>query len=77
MTHPTTAECATCHMYIPYALIDDPKVAVEDLTDGEEDMLDYALGIREEQSRLGCQVMLSEGLSEWSMGGKGVELPEY
>jgi ferredoxin len=64
-------------MYIPYTLIDDPAIAVSDLTDSEEDMLDYALGIREEQSRLGCQVLLSEGLSEWSMAGRGVELPEY
>lgn len=64
-------------MYIPYTLIDDPKVGVPDLTDGEEDMLDYALGIREEQSRLGCQVMLTEELSEWSLRGNGVELPEY
>ncbi|KAJ9098765.1 hypothetical protein QFC21_004413 [Naganishia friedmannii] len=71
-------ECATCHMYIPYKLIDPPYTGlVPDLTDAEEDMLDYALGVREEESRLGCRIAVNEGLSEWSLGGKGVELPQY
>lgn len=65
-------------MYIPYTLIDPPHTGlVPDLTDAEEDMLDYALGVREEESRLGCRIVLNKGLSEWSLGGKGVELPQY
>lgn len=70
-------ECATCHMYVPYDLIDPPQALVPDLTDAEEDILDYALGFKEEKSRLGCRVVLNEGLSKWSMEGEGVELPEY
>lgn len=64
-------------MYIPYDLIDPPRSLVPDLSDAEEDMLDYALGFKEERSRLGCRVTLNEGLSRWSMQAEGVELPEY
>jgi ferredoxin len=64
-------------MYIPYDLIDPPHGLVPDLSDAEEDMLDYALSFKEEKSRLGCRVVLNEGLSKWSLEGEGVELPEY
>jgi hypothetical protein len=40
-------------------------------------MLGYALGYREESSRLGCQVKVSEELVGWCADGGEFGLPRY
>lgn len=49
------ALCASCHMYI----LSDHQLA--DLSDDEEDMLDQAFFV-EDNSRLGCQIPITEEL---------------
>lgn len=49
------ALCASCHMYI----LSNHQLA--DLSDDEEDMLDQAFFV-EENSRLGCQIPITEEL---------------
>jgi Pyruvate/2-oxoacid:ferredoxin oxidoreductase delta subunit len=64
-------ECSTCHVYIPEsAPLDEPS-------DAELDMLGYALGYREESSRLGCQVVVDEKLGDWCAQGGEFGLPRY
>ncbi|XP_014662988.1 PREDICTED: adrenodoxin-like protein, mitochondrial isoform X2 [Priapulus caudatus] len=49
--------CSTCHVYIPYELLErlpEPKEA-------EEDMLDMAPALKD-NSRLGCQIILNKDL---------------
>lgn len=49
--------CATCHVYV-----DDSWIEMLDAaTDEEEDMLDTAAGV-EANSRLSCQIIMSEEL---------------
>lgn len=58
-------ECCTCHVYINKEYVDKlPKA-----TDEEKDMLDLALALRD-NSRLGCQVILTKDLD-----GITVQLP--
>ncbi|KAG0199565.1 hypothetical protein BGX28_007218 [Mortierella sp. GBA30] len=61
-------ECATCHVYIepPFSARLPP------VSDAEEDMLEYAVGRKEEVSRLGCQIKIQP-----EMEGMVVKLPQY
>ena len=61
---PITAECggacacATCHVYVDqdwYAKLEAPS-------DSEVDMLDMALAVEPDSSRLSCQIVCSEAL---------------
>lgn len=58
-----TASCASCHMYI---LTEDPPL--KEPSEDEEDMLDSAFFV-EDNSRLGCQIYISN-----EMNGLSVEL---
>lgn len=49
--------CATCHVYVDEDWLD--KLA--DMRDEEEDMLDEAMDV-EDNSRLSCQIIMSEDL---------------
>ncbi len=57
--------CSTCHVIVDQAFFDKLEEASED----EEDMLDLAFGLTR-TSRLGCQIIMSDGLS-----GLRVSLP--
>ncbi|CAO3573882.1 unnamed protein product [Mortierella alpina] len=61
-------ECATCHVYIepPY------NARLPPVSDAEEDMLEYAVGRKDEVSRLGCQIKIVP-----EMEGMVVKLPQY
>lgn len=50
------AMCASCHCYI------ESGHELPELSDAEEDMLDQAFFV-EDNSRLGCQVFISESLN--------------
>lgn len=50
--------CCTCHVYLD----ETTYAALEPPCESELDMLDLAYEYRDEQSRLGCQVRLSEDL---------------
>ncbi|WP_436638763.1 2Fe-2S iron-sulfur cluster-binding protein [Microbaculum sp. FT89] len=59
--------CATCHVYVRA-----PDGTNEQLVDEMEDaMLDGAASERRPNSRLCCQITVTEDLSEW-----GFEIPE-
>ena len=45
--------------------------------DEELDMLGYAIGFKEGQSRLGCQIKVTRELGEWVAGGGMLGLPRY
>lgn len=64
-------ECATCHLYL------GPGAPVPEPGEEEEDMLFTAVGYREGESRLGCQVRVSEELGRWNDKGGEMELPQY
>ncbi|MEM9469262.1 MAG: 2Fe-2S iron-sulfur cluster-binding protein [Pseudomonadota bacterium] len=49
--------CATCHVYVDEAWADK----LYDKQDEEEDMLDEAIDVKE-NSRLSCQILMSESL---------------
>ncbi len=49
--------CATCHVYVHEDWIDK----LFDMRDDEEDMLDEAMEV-EDNSRLSCQILMSEDL---------------
>lgn len=49
--------CATCHVYVHEDWIDK----LHDMQDEEEDMLDEAIDVQD-QSRLSCQILMSEAL---------------
>lgn len=52
--------CSTCHVYL-----DDATVAiVPEADDAELDMLEGVASERRENSRLSCQVIVSEGMAE-------------
>ncbi|WGW11412.1 2Fe-2S iron-sulfur cluster-binding protein [Saxibacter everestensis] len=55
------AMCATCHVYVrePYL------ASLPEISDDEEEMLDCTAAPRDEaRSRLGCQLVLDNGLAE-------------
>jgi 2Fe-2S ferredoxin len=58
--------CATCHVYVE----PEWREKVGPPNDMEEDMLDFAFDVRE-QSRLSCQIRVSEALD-----GLVVRIPE-
>jgi hypothetical protein len=64
-------ECSTCHVYIPLSC------PIPEPTDAELDMLGYALGFNEDESRLGCQVKVDEKVGEWCKAGGEFGLPRY
>ena len=49
------ALCASCHMYV------QSEHQLHEMTEDEEDMLDQAFFV-EDNSRLGCQIKLSESI---------------
>lgn len=49
--------CATCHVYVDAAWVD----TIDEMRDEEEDMLDQAFDL-EDNSRLSCQIIMSEDL---------------
>ena len=61
-----SAMCATCHVYVDEAYIDQ----LEPISEIEEEMLDSAASERMSTSRLSCQIRLDE-----SLDGLGVHLP--
>jgi len=67
--------CATCHCYIH----PDWKTRLEaqdnEMSEEEEDMLDVAFNVREE-SRLGCQVKVTQALDGLIVGLPGSTLPD-
>ena len=50
--------CATCHVYVDPEWVDK----LYEMRDDEEDMLDEAMGEVKENSRLSCQLLMSEEL---------------
>ncbi|WWC72821.1 uncharacterized protein I206_106785 [Kwoniella pini CBS 10737] len=67
-------ECATCHLYIP----SKPSIPpIGEASEEEFDMLGYALGYRDGESRLGCQVRVTKELAEWSKKGGVIGLPRF
>jgi hypothetical protein len=67
----TKPECATCHLYLS---ADTP---VPPPSEEELDMLGYALGYRDGESRLGCQIKVTTELAEWSRSGGVIGLPRF
>ncbi|RXK39373.1 hypothetical protein M231_03325 [Tremella mesenterica] len=66
-------ECATCHLYLsPNPR--PPPIPVE--TEEEIDMLGYAIDYKLE-SRLGCQIKVTEELGRWCDDGGLIGLPRY
>lgn len=61
------AMCATCHVYVPTDYLD----ALPTMTVVEDEMLECALAERRGNSRLSCQLHVTEDLH-----GLRVELPE-
>ncbi|ODN96457.1 hypothetical protein L198_04171 [Cryptococcus wingfieldii CBS 7118] len=66
-------ECATCHLYITAI----PAAPVPDPSETEMDMMGYAIGYKEGESRLGCQVKVTAGLGEWCKNGGVIGLPRF
>ncbi|WVQ63438.1 uncharacterized protein L199_001591 [Kwoniella botswanensis] len=67
-------ECATCHLY----LAPSPSPApTSKPSEEEDDMLGYALGYRDGESRLGCQIKVTKELSEWCKQGGAIGLPRF
>ena len=58
--------CATCHVYVDPAFTDKTGTA----SDMEEDMLDFAVDVKE-NSRLSCQIKMTDELD-----GLVVEVPK-
>ncbi|WP_180901470.1 2Fe-2S iron-sulfur cluster-binding protein [Martelella soudanensis] len=52
-----SCSCATCHVYV------EPSAYLEDISDGEADMLDSLLH-QKENSRLSCQITVTEGMDD-------------
>ena len=59
--------CATCHVYVEESYLD--KIAP--LSDVEADMLECVASERKTNSRLACQIKVTEGLE-----GLVIEIPE-
>jgi 2Fe-2S ferredoxin len=62
-----TLTCATCHVMVRPACQDKMPA----LSDDEDGMLDFAAASRQPNSRLSCQIKLTE-----AMDGLEVDLPE-
>eukprot|EP00658_Telonema_sp_P-2_P076376 TRINITY_DN6672_c0_g1_i1.p1 TRINITY_DN6672_c0_g1~~TRINITY_DN6672_c0_g1_i1.p1 ORF type:complete len:137 (+),score=45.42 TRINITY_DN6672_c0_g1_i1:47-457(+) len=60
--------CSTCHVYIQEDYFD--KLGMSEMEEEEEDMLELAGGLKD-NSRLGCQVLLTS-----AMEGMRVEVPD-
>jgi 2Fe-2S ferredoxin len=62
-----SAMCATCHVHV------EPghDAALPPISENEAEMLDFAASGRQENSRLGCQVLLTEELD-----GLAVRVPD-
>ncbi|KAG8857323.1 hypothetical protein FRB96_005810 [Tulasnella sp. 330] len=69
-------ECATCHLYIPPRQTDLAPAPAPQMSEAEEDMLDYAIG-RRDDSRLGCQIPVTKDLVDWLRGGGQLKLPRF
>ncbi|WRT70947.1 uncharacterized protein IL334_007946 [Kwoniella shivajii] len=67
-------ECATCHLYLPPVPTPSPT---GEASDEEFDMLGYALGYKDGESRLGCQVKVTKELAEWCNAGGVIGLPRF
>lgn len=65
------AQCATCHMYI------SPTAPLPRMSDAEDDMLAYAIGRKDDESRLGCQIDITPELAEWIAQGGRIRLPRF
>ncbi|KZO90792.1 hypothetical protein CALVIDRAFT_467097, partial [Calocera viscosa TUFC12733] len=86
-------ECATCHVYllppgVPLPSSPPPLGAagggeieeappVPAMSEAEEDMLAYGIGVREGLSRLGCQIRVTRELGEWCERGGRVGVPRF
>lgn len=53
-----SAMCATCHVHVEPGHCD----GLPPISDNEAEMLDFAAAGRQENSRLGCQIALSDTL---------------
>jgi 2Fe-2S ferredoxin len=60
--------CVTCHVYVEQGAAGQRP---SDMTDEERELLDYTKSPRRPESRLSCQVLVSEGLD-----GVTVRIPE-
>ena len=68
--------CATCHMYIHPDWEAKCLPEGEERCDEEEDMLDLAFDVRD-NSRLGCQIMMSEELDGLVVALPGTEVKDW
>ncbi len=59
--------CATCHCYVEEAYLEQ----IPEADEMEEEMLDCTADVRKANSRLGCQIQLTEALD-----GIVITLPE-
>ncbi|OCF36001.1 hypothetical protein I316_02496 [Kwoniella heveanensis BCC8398] len=66
-------ECATCHLYMSQ----EPPAPISEPSDEEYDMLGYALGYKDGESRLGCQIQVTKELGEWANSGGIISLPRF
>ena len=62
-----SASCATCHVYVDAAFLP----LISEVGEVEDGMLDFAASERRPNSRLGCQIVVTEELD-----GLVVTLPE-
>ncbi|WP_192180139.1 2Fe-2S iron-sulfur cluster-binding protein [Mesorhizobium amorphae] len=58
-----SAACATCHVVLPEEIL----LALEPISEHENDMLDFAEAPRESGSRLSCQIKVSDALDNISV----------
>lgn len=61
------AMCATCHVHVHSAYLDQ----LPEMSEDEDEMLDVAATPRTERTRLGCQLKLGPGMPEIA-----VDVPE-
>ena len=70
------SQCATCHVYLPRRPKDGAIAPVRSMTEAEDDMLEYAIG-RRDDSRLGCQIPVTKQLVQWLDEGGAINLPKF
>ncbi|HIF25014.1 MAG TPA: 2Fe-2S iron-sulfur cluster binding domain-containing protein [Micavibrio sp.] len=68
--------CATCHMYIHPEWEEKCLQGEDARSEEEEDMLDLAFDVRD-NSRLGCQIMMTEDLDGLVVALPGAEVAEW